>query len=141
MSQLSWNLGAQSSGSGPAYVEIDLPAHLVHGSRSAYIHGKCRCVKCRLWAASQHQANRERFNTYKARPCMDCGGSFPPEAMEFDHRPGEPKHFQPAHMKGWRADRIERELAKCDLVCANCHAIRTRQRLIAAQVERFGRPA
>lgn len=63
----------------------------------------------------------------KARPCMDCGGTFPPECMDFDHVRG---------VKRWKVSQASQasmpaflaEVAKCDLVCANCHRIRTVQR-------------
>jgi len=49
--------------------------------------------------------------------------------MQFDHRPEEQKI---AHVGwfAWRADKegLELELKKCDVVCANCHAIRTKSR-------------
>ena len=47
--------------------------------------------------------------------------------MDFDHRPGEVKKHQLGGMTktvySWAV--IEAEIAKCDLVCANCHRIRT----------------
>lgn len=59
-------------------------------------------------------------------PCLDCGGRFPPECMDFDHRPGEVKLMEMGEtmrkLSLWLA-----EAAKCDIVCANCHRIRTRK--------------
>jgi hypothetical protein len=59
-------------------------------------------------------------------PCMDCGGRFPPCSMDFDHRdPGTKRSRVPA-LIGRAADaRILAEVAKCDIVCANCHRART----------------
>ncbi len=62
----------------------------------------------------------------KKGPCVDCGGRFPPECMEFDHLPGLVKRYNLSEGKG-RRDR-EAEIAKCDLVCVNCHRIRTKRR-------------
>lgn len=64
----------------------------------------------------------------KAKPCMDCGGTFPSECMQFDHRPGEMKSFNISMRARSTHARVLAEIAKCDLVCANCHAIRTAQR-------------
>lgn len=60
-------------------------------------------------------------------PCKDCGGYFPPFAMEFDHLPGTTKVMAVSSMihKTNSIDRIKQEIAKCDLVCANCHRVRT----------------
>ena len=62
----------------------------------------------------------------KGVPCPDCAGSFPACAMQFDHRPGTTKLFN----IGERYASVNEhdlllEIAKCDVVCANCHAIRT----------------
>ena len=62
----------------------------------------------------------------RAVPCADCGGSFPPCAMDFDHRPAEPKLSGVTRMIGRSGtERILAEVAKCDIVCANCHRART----------------
>lgn len=70
---------------------------------------------------------REKFNALKNGPCADCGGRFHPYVMDFDHRPGTEKHFAislAANMNiAW--DRVLAEVAKCDLICANCHRVRT----------------
>jgi len=65
----------------------------------------------------------------KNRPCMDCGGSFPPYVMDFDHRPGTAKLGDPAHLVGRASAKLWRaEISKCDVVCSNCHRIRTHHR-------------
>jgi hypothetical protein len=82
---------------------------------------------------AQTRANRkrltDRMRELKAAPCMDCGGTFHPAAMQFDHRPGTTKVADLASLARDGSSRLfELELAKCDLVCANCHAIRTFRR-------------
>lgn len=59
------------------------------------------------------------------RPCMDCGGTFPSVCMDFDHRPGTVKRFSISQAKGKLLADVVAELDKCDLVCSNCHRIRT----------------
>jgi hypothetical protein len=61
----------------------------------------------------------------KARPCADCGGTFPTVCMDFDHRPGEVKKFSLSQVATHSLKDALAEIAKCDLVCANCHRIRT----------------
>lgn len=62
------------------------------------------------------------------RPCTDCGRVFRPEAMQWDHLPGFEKIGNISELWGRHEDEILREIAKCELVCANCHAIRTFRR-------------
>ena len=60
------------------------------------------------------------------RPCADCGGRFPPAAMQWDHLPGTEKVADVANLlRRLCKARVLDEIAKCELVCANCHAIRT----------------
>lgn len=66
----------------------------------------------------------------KSNPCTDCGNCFPVCCMDFDHRKGEKKEYNVASMFAhhYAREKIELELAKCELVCSNCHRIRTRDR-------------
>lgn len=64
------------------------------------------------------------LNERKNKPCKDCGGVFPPCVMDFDHVRGK-KHREIASMWECSKKLILREIAKCDLVCSNCHRIRT----------------
>lgn len=78
----------------------------------------------------KRQANVDRVNEIKeSNPCVDCGGVFPACCMDFDHRDTD-KHDEVGTLisrsRPW--DVIESEIAKCDLVCANCHRIRTRDK-------------
>ncbi len=74
---------------------------------------------------------REWLKELKGCPCLDCGGLFPPECMDFDHRDRSQKKRNIASMIGICQSKatILAEIAKCDLVCANCHRIRTAKQL------------
>ncbi|WZB39598.1 HNH endonuclease [Streptomyces phage Cursive] len=63
----------------------------------------------------------------EATPCMDCGIQYPSYVMDFDHRPGVEKKFQiGTHMsKVPSMEALKEEIAKCDIVCSNCHRHRT----------------
>ena len=64
-------------------------------------------------------------------PCEDCGGRFPPYAMDFDHRDGDQKAFWVTQRAGSVSrDRLLAELEKCDIVCANRHRARTHARAL-----------
>jgi hypothetical protein len=72
---------------------------------------------------------RERLALLRAMkdgPCSDCHGRFHFSAMDFDHVRGE-KQITPVLMarQGWSLARIQAELEKCELVCSNCHRVRT----------------
>lgn len=60
-----------------------------------------------------------------ASGCMDCGYAKNYEALDFDHRPGMIKIADISVMLGSSEQRLLAEIAKCDVVCANCHRIRT----------------
>lgn len=74
---------------------------------------------------------KEWFKTLKDRPCFDCGKRFHWYVMDFDHRPGEVKRLGLAPMVnyGFSREEILKEIARCDLVCSNCHRMRTWLRL------------
>jgi hypothetical protein len=58
------------------------------------------------------------------RGCADCGYRKDPRAMDFDHVRGE-KSFNLSQSGSIKLERILAEVEKCDVVCANCHRIRT----------------
>src|SRR5436190_17298325 len=78
----------------------------------------------------QYAQSRQDFIEWlKSIPCQDCHQCFPPECMDFDHRDGESKLGIIATMKTLLIDKLQAEVMKCDLVCSNCHRIRTRKRM------------
>src|SRR5262245_17487466 len=73
------------------------------------------------------------LNELRSVPCADCGETFPPFVLEFDHRDAVTKLQCVTQMVGRAGfDRIAAEAAKCDIVCANCHRMRTYLRREAA---------
>lgn len=62
--------------------------------------------------------------------CSDCKGEFPHECFDFDNVIDEPGHVAISLLLSRNAsdDAIQAELNRCQLVCANCHRIRTRTR-------------
>lgn len=58
--------------------------------------------------------------------CADCGYTAHHAALQFDHRPGTTKVFTIGEkVSAYSLAKIYAEIAKCDVVCANCHFIRT----------------
>jgi hypothetical protein len=99
------------------------------------------CKTCRrAYDRDYHQRTRpiwaEVIEWYRClktdKPCADCGGIFHYAAMEWDHRPGSDKVAEVSAVvaKTRSKRRVLEEIAKCDLVCANCHAVRTYIRLM-----------
>jgi hypothetical protein len=69
------------------------------------------------------------IKTYKEiTPCADCGDCFPYYVMDFDHL-GD-KSFAISRYKTVTnsLERVREEIAKCELVCSNCHRVRTHLR-------------
>lgn len=78
---------------------------------------------------------RQYLYTLKTSTCMDClkediNKIWPPEAMQYDHiLERGPKIAQVSSFVNSRDESgLLEEIKKCDLVCANHHAIRTRKR-------------
>ena len=84
------------------------------------------------WRAKKKLEAQELVNSIKSGPCTDCKHSFRPWQMQFDHRDPTTKEFNVAsavhHAFEHPIETILREIEKCDLVCANCHADRTYRR-------------
>ena len=127
-----------------------------HGTNTRYTAYGCRCPKC-LEAGRQHCRDyynklpkeqkelknqkhlenlakrraeiQEHVNSLKTKACLDCGHTFPPVCMDFDHVKGS-KSFNIARAVGTarNLNRILKEIAKCEVVCSNCHRIRTQSR-------------
>ena len=73
--------------------------------------------------AQAQAGNRKWFDEYKSQlRCERCLETHP-ACLEFHHR--EPKKKEIVVSKaldwGWSIERILTEIAKCDVVCANCH--------------------
>ena len=69
----------------------------------------------------------------KAVPCADCGIRYNTWVMDFDHVRGT-KAFNIGSAAGFKRERLEEEVAKCDVVCANCHRDRTHKRFMATKM-------
>lgn len=126
-------------------------SHLTRGRR----YGVGRCTKCGRaepeveFAPGEHgigkryycrecifALGRKRYEEVRAfldpiklaKGCADCGFNAHPAALDFDHLPGCVKLFN----VGSANDVLTRprsevlaEIAKCEVVCSNCHRIRT----------------
>ena len=119
-----------------------------HGKASTYTNGGCRCEACTVaarigrasWAhrnpakvaATNHRLYKRKSEfiarVKRLKGCMDCGGKFPSCVLDFDHRPGTIKVTNISWMRTVGFAKIKEEMRKCDVVCANCHRLRTADR-------------
>ena len=102
------------------------------------------CKACRKVMAHQHyKANktaylaRGRKSTEKFRdwlkdlkdlPCTDCKIEYPYYVMDYDHVAGEKVDHVSVIKRNGSPSKVKEEISKCELVCANCHRIRTHKR-------------
>ena len=70
---------------------------------------------------------RVLIDSFKQAPCIDCKQSFPSYVMDFDHIEDN-KYLDISSMLGYSKAKILEEISKCEVVCANCHRIRTHKR-------------
>jgi hypothetical protein len=103
--------------------------------------GQTRCKECRAEYMRQRgelhrrqtrearerrraEARRYLFELLTTGPCQDCGQS-DPLVLEFDHVGPKTAAVSVLVHEGYSVDRVSKEIAACDLVCANCHRRRT----------------
>jgi hypothetical protein len=98
-----------------------------------------RALNVRYYAANrerEYERVRSRqiattlfLRSLKNVPCVDCGIRLDPHQMDFDHRDPSTKSFQ--IMSGrtllMSREKLSAEVEKCDVVCANCHRVRSRR--------------
>jgi len=76
------------------------------------------------WKARRVAQNQEWILDYlTSRWCVDCGNT-DVRVLEFDHLRDKEANIS-ALMNNSSIARMQAEIAKCDVVCANCHRIRT----------------
>jgi hypothetical protein len=61
----------------------------------------------------------------ESSPCADCGKKYPYYVMDFDHQRDKEILISRAVGDGSSLTKIKKEIEKCEIVCANCHRIRT----------------
>jgi lysyl-tRNA synthetase class I len=61
-------------------------------------------------------------------PCMDCKINYPYYVMDFDHVRGRKHKNVMELIPTLSKKKIDEEISKCEIVCSNCHRIRTHQR-------------
>jgi hypothetical protein len=104
------------------------------------------CKECRKsYIKTHYESNKEKYkkNIKEAKlnnaqfirdlksttPCKDCGKVFPYYVMDFDHLTDKKFNIaRSVRVKG--INQIKEEISKCDIVCSNCHRVRTFSRIV-----------
>jgi hypothetical protein len=83
------------------------------------------CKQCHnRYTTDRFRARKRQAVAYLGGKCADCGITFPYYVYEFHHLDPTQKdvQFNTLRRRSW--ERIKAELAKCVLLCANCHRVR-----------------
>jgi hypothetical protein len=128
--------------------KCDIVCANCHAARSyRYFHSDLSPFRLRARGTSprveemraRRASHRELLRELRERACADCGQCFPHYVMQFDHRDPATKNDVVTRMVGRAGkDRILAEAAKCDVVCSNCHRMRTYLRREATRLEPRG---
>lgn len=96
-------------------------------STIAYHLGEGQKQKTRDRTNRNRTIQKRKLWEYKeAAGCQDCGEKYPHWMLDFDHRPEYTKLDSPTQIiHKYSLARALEELNKCDVVCPNCHRIRT----------------
>lgn len=114
--------------------------------KRAYYELNKELVKAKAKAHDKRQALRlaEVIDREKSRPCAVCERSLPPHLMQFDHIEPSHKRFNIADVRhsGYSVDTVLKEIAKCRVLCVECHTDHTaKQRAARVTFDRLPEPA
>ena len=106
-----------------------------------------RCKVCTRAMVKSHYDRNKKYYLDKARrnekyrveyirklkdsPCADCGKKYHYCQMDFDHIKGTKEFNIATEYKNISFARLNKELDKCELVCSNCHRLRTFKKIQA----------
>ena len=112
-----------------AYKDPNDPRRLLSGRRH-YLKNKQKYIDN---AVSAKHRLRAHIREKKDRPCTDCGVKYPYYVMQFDHL-ADKQYNIASLVTSNNLAKLDAEIAKCEVVCANCHAERTHQRGIVQRL-------
>lgn len=113
--------------------QLTLDKTKVKESRQKYYLANKEKMSASSIVSVERRLERKRaiVSLAKDNPCMDCGEKYHPYAMDFDHRESSEKRANVSALLTNRCatdSDVLAEIAKCDLVCSNCHRLRTFKR-------------
>ncbi len=86
----------------------------IYSKKASVEISKIRRKKIRKWL----------YNYLLNHPCVDCPEK-DPVVLTFDHLKDKYMTISLMASTGYSIERIEKEIKKCEVVCANCHLRRT----------------
>jgi len=95
-------------------------------SREYYEKNKEKQIK-QIYAAKVKRIEENKrfiFDYLNTHACVDCGES-DPRVLEFDHQRNKEYNVSFLLNTGYSRQRIEKEINKCEVRCANCHRRKT----------------
>lgn len=80
-------------------------------------------AKKRAWSLNRDRRSKDWYWEYKqGLKCSKCGFSHP-AALHFHHVDPSTKSFSRFARNARNREKLMKEIAKCIVLCANCHAI------------------
>jgi hypothetical protein len=109
----------------PRFSKLMSRESTIRAKHEHYLRNKGRYVKQSLDKKVKLKAI---IDEAKSVPCRDCGFRYPPYVMDFDHISGT-KIMDVSKLTRFGSERkLREEIAKCEVVCSNCHRERTHKR-------------
>ena len=94
-------------------------------------HYKKNIGKYKQRATLHRKKYKKALQAFKdGKRCVDCNREFPAHVLHFDHLTGSIKKGNVSRLISSGFRMAFEEIKKCELVCANCHAARTYDRLV-----------
>ncbi len=99
-----------------------------------------RAAQNKAWRAANYERQRALQDSYERKRkqqiaeyklelgCAHCGYRGHPAALHFDHLPEHEKSFTISQKTKRKWSVLVAEMEKCQVLCANCHAIQTATR-------------
>lgn len=114
---------------GKSYRQIQEETGISKGLISYYLGDNQKHKTLARSNINKAKLRREIWKIKEDSGCIDCKEMYPHYVLEFDHREGEEKIGSVSELYASRGREIGlSEAKKCDIVCANCHKIRTYNR-------------
>ena len=99
-------------------------------NKEHYILSKGKWVNARAAARKEVRQRNQAviLEWLSSHPCVDCGND-DIRVLEFDHLPEHKKLNNVSNLINNSTEVLVAEIAKCEVRCANCHKIKTYERI------------